>query len=69
MQPPMTKEQSKIFVLPNMTPDQIDKFITWLYDYGITYDKYATAGNNFRRNRFIEFTKFYVKKYGKGTQK
>lgn len=62
MQPPMTRDQAKIFVLPKMTPDQIDDFVSYLYKYGIDWQQYANAGNNFRRNRFIEFAKYYANK-------
>lgn len=64
MKPPQLNElatpgDSKKFILPYMTPDQIDNFITFLHKEKIKPHQYANAGDNFKKRIFKAYAAAY----------
>ena len=50
-----TKKDAQTFVLPNMTPDQIDAFVTFIHKAGHTTRQFYEANDRFKRNFFKSF--------------
>ena len=50
------------FILPIMSPDDIDRFINFIYKQGIKPHQYASAGDSFRKYIYNKYAHKYRKK-------
>jgi len=53
-----TKTENR-FILPNMTPDQIDAFVDFIHKAGHTTRQFYEANDRFKRNFFKSFLYAY----------